>query len=53
MILLTILEKLHVIVINVLAIFITVATFGLIGYAISRDKLILLIHKIISKIIGR
>lgn len=40
MIFIEILNKLHVGVINLLAIFITVSTFGLIGYALSRDKII-------------
>jgi hypothetical protein len=46
---LEILNKLHGVVVNTLAIFITIATFGLIGYAMSRDKIITAIQVIFSK----
>lgn len=48
MIFIEILNKLHGVVINALAIFITVATFGLVGYALSRDKIILAIQTVFT-----
>lgn len=49
MIFIEILNKLHSVVINTLAIFITISTFGLIGYAMSRDKIILAIQTVFAK----